>query len=90
MHDTPIAQLVKLHRIDRRMRIVSLATRAGITVRYLEMIEAGTKNPTIPGLRKLADVMRVSGVGLGSDAPREDRAVAGGEGCTGGARGVDE
>jgi transcriptional regulator with XRE-family HTH domain len=75
MHDTPIGQLVKLHRIERRMSIVSLATRAGITVRYLEMIEADTKIPTIHVLRKLADVLRVPTAALVSDTPSEDRDI---------------
>ncbi|MGH3696967.1 MAG: hypothetical protein ACRDRX_23810 [Pseudonocardiaceae bacterium] len=36
------------------MSTISLATHAGITVRYLEMIEADSKTPLIPVLRKLA------------------------------------
>jgi transcriptional regulator with XRE-family HTH domain len=59
-----------------------LATRAGITVRYLEMIEADTKTTTIRVLRKLAEVMRVRVAALVSDAPSEDRAVPGGQRLT--------
>jgi hypothetical protein len=43
-------------RIERRMSTVLLAIHAGITVRHLEMIEVGTKTPTLPTLRKLAEV----------------------------------
>lgn len=37
------------------MGTVSLATHTGITVHYLEMIEAGTKTPSLPVLRRLAE-----------------------------------
>jgi transcriptional regulator with XRE-family HTH domain len=52
--DMPVGQLVRLYRIDRKKSSVNVATLAGITVRYLEMIEAGTKTPSLPVLRKLA------------------------------------
>jgi transcriptional regulator with XRE-family HTH domain len=60
----PIGALVRLYRMQRRMSTVSLATHAGITVRYLEMIEGGSKTPSVPVLRKLAKVLgvRTSGV----------------------------
>jgi transcriptional regulator with XRE-family HTH domain len=44
---------VRVYRIDRHKSTVSVATQAGITVRYLEMIEAGTKTPSLPVLRKI-------------------------------------
>ncbi|MDQ3886128.1 MAG: helix-turn-helix domain-containing protein, partial [Actinomycetota bacterium] len=53
MPDMPTGQLIRLYRIDRRKSTVSVATLAGITVRYLEMIEAGTKTPTLHVLRKI-------------------------------------
>lgn len=72
MTETPIGQLVKLHRIDRRMSTVYVATHAGISARYLEMIEAGTKTPSVPTLRKIAKVLRIRTSALLSDAPSED------------------
>jgi DNA-binding XRE family transcriptional regulator len=56
--DMPTGQLIRLYRIDRKKSTVNVATLAGITVRYLEMIEAGTKTPSLPVLRKLAKVLR--------------------------------
>lgn len=72
MPDMPIGALVKLYRIERRMSVVSLATHAGITVRYLEMIEADSKTPSVPVLRKLAKVLGVRTSALLGEAPSED------------------
>lgn len=71
MSDTPIGQLVRLHRIDRKMSTVYVATHAGISARYLEMIEAGTKTPSVPTLRKIAKVLHIRTSALVSDAPSE-------------------
>ncbi|MGH3772461.1 MAG: helix-turn-helix domain-containing protein [Pseudonocardiaceae bacterium] len=68
----PTGVLVRLYRIERRMSTVSLATHAGITVRYLEMIEAGGKTPSVPVLRKLAKVLKVRTSALLGEAPSED------------------
>ncbi len=54
------------------MSTVSLATHAGITARYLEMIEAGSKTPSVPVLRKLAKVLGVRTSALLGEAPSED------------------
>ena len=65
--------LVRVYRIDRKRSTVSVATRAGITVRYLEMIEAGTKTPSLPVLRKIAKILGVRTSALvGDEAPSED------------------
>lgn len=72
MPDMPTGALIRLYRIDRRKSTVSVATHAGITVRYLEMIEAGTKTPSIPVLRKLAQVLGVRTSALIGEAPSED------------------
>lgn len=72
MPDMPIGQLVRLYRIDRRMSTTTLATHAGITARYLEMIESGTKTPSIDKLRKLAKVLRVRTSALVGEAISED------------------
>lgn len=45
---------------------------AGITVRYLEMLEAGTKTPSLPVLRKLTKVLGVRTAALIGEAPSED------------------
>lgn len=71
MPDMPIGALVRLHRVERRMGPVSLATHAGITVRYLEMIEADTKTPSLPVLRRLAKVLGVRTSALVGEAPSE-------------------
>jgi transcriptional regulator with XRE-family HTH domain len=54
------------------MTTVSLATHAGITVRYLEMIEADSKTPSVPVLRRLAKVLGVRTSALLGEAPSED------------------
>jgi len=68
----PTGQLIRLYRIDRKKSTVNVATLAGITVRYLEMIEAGTKTPTLHVLRKLAKVLGVRTSALLGEAPSED------------------
>ncbi|MGH3906458.1 MAG: helix-turn-helix domain-containing protein [Pseudonocardiaceae bacterium] len=68
----PTGALVRLYRVQRRMSTVSLATHAGITVRYLEMIEADNKTPSVPVLRKLAKVLGVRTSALVGEAPSED------------------
>ncbi|MGH3939464.1 MAG: helix-turn-helix domain-containing protein [Pseudonocardiaceae bacterium] len=68
----PTGALVRLYRIKRRMGTTSLATYAGITVRYLEMIEADSKMPSVPVLRKLAKVLGVRTSALLGEAPSED------------------
>jgi transcriptional regulator with XRE-family HTH domain len=70
--DMPTGALVRLYRVQRRMSTVSLATRAGITVRYLEMIESDSKTPSVPVLRKLAKVLSVRTSALVGEAPSED------------------
>lgn len=72
MPDMPTGALVRLYRIERRMSTTSLATHAGITVRYLEMIEAESKTPSVPVLRKLAKVLGVRTSALLGEAPSED------------------
>jgi transcriptional regulator with XRE-family HTH domain len=71
MSDMPTGALVRLYRIERRMSAVSLATHAGITVRYLEMIEADSKTPSVPVMRKLAKVLGVRTSALLGEAPSE-------------------
>jgi transcriptional regulator with XRE-family HTH domain len=68
----PTGALVRLYRVERRMSTISLATHAGITVRYLEMIEADSKTPSLPVLRKLAKVLRVRTSALVGEPPSED------------------
>ncbi len=71
MPDMPTGALVRLYRMQRRMSTVSLATHAGITVRYLEMIEADSKTPSVPVLRKLAKVLEVRTSALLGEPPSE-------------------
>jgi transcriptional regulator with XRE-family HTH domain len=70
--DMPIGALVRLYRMQRRMSTVSLATHAGITVRYLEMIEGDSKTPSVPVLRKLAKVLGVRTSALLGEPPSEN------------------
>ncbi len=70
--DLPPGQLLRLYRVDRKKSTISVATHAGITVRYLEMLEAGTKTPSLPVLRKLAKVLGVRTSALIGEAPSED------------------
>ena len=72
MPDMPTGQLIRLYRIDRKRSTVSIATHAGITVRYLEMIEAGSKTPSLPVLRELAKVLGVRTSALIGEAPSEN------------------
>ncbi|MBV9141226.1 MAG: helix-turn-helix transcriptional regulator [Pseudonocardiales bacterium] len=73
MPDMPIGALVRLYRIERRRSVVSLATHAGITTRYLEMIEADSATPSVPVLRRLAKVLGVRTAALLGEAPSEDQ-----------------
>ena len=66
--EPPTGALVRLYRVQRRRGTVSLATHTGITVRYLEMIEAGTKTPSLPVLRRLVKVLGVRTSALVSEA----------------------
>jgi transcriptional regulator with XRE-family HTH domain len=70
--DMPTGQLIRLYRIDRKKSTTNVATLAGITVRYLEMIEAGTKTPTLHVLGKIAKVLGVRTSALLGEAPSED------------------
>lgn len=70
--EIPTGALVRVYRIDRKKSTVNVATLAGITVRYLEMIEAGTKTPSLPVLRKIAQVLGVRTSALVGEAPSED------------------
>lgn len=72
MPDIPTGELIKLYRIDRKKSTTNVAVLAGITVRYLEMIEAGTKTPTLHVLRKIAKVLGVRTWTLLGEAPSED------------------
>lgn len=72
MPDMPTGALVRLYRIKHRMSTTSLATHAGITARYLEMIEAESKTPSVPVLRKLAKVLGVRTSALLGEPPSED------------------
>jgi len=70
--DMPTGQLIRLYRIDRKKSTVNVATHAGITARHLEMIEAGTKTPSLPVLRQLAKVLGVRTSALLGESPSED------------------
>lgn len=73
MTETPIGQLIRLYRIHRGMTTADLASHAGLCAPHLEMIEAGTRTPSVPTLRRLARVLRVRTSALLNDAPSEDR-----------------
>lgn len=77
MSDMPIGQLVKLYRIDGRKTTAYVATHAGITARYYEMIEAGAKTPSIPVLSRIAKALGVRTAALLGEVPREENGSAG-------------
>ncbi|MGQ0778426.1 MAG: helix-turn-helix domain-containing protein [Pseudonocardiales bacterium] len=68
----PTGELIRLYRLDRKKNTVNVATLAGITVRYLEMIEAGTRTPTLHVLEKIAKVLGVRTAALLGETPSED------------------
>lgn len=72
MSDTPTGQLIRLLRIHRKKSTVNVATLAGITVGYLEMIEAETRTPSLPVLRRIAKVLGVRTSALIGAAPGEN------------------
>ncbi|MGQ0778302.1 MAG: helix-turn-helix domain-containing protein [Pseudonocardiales bacterium] len=72
MSDIPTGELIKFYRLDRKKSTTNVATLAGITVRYLEMIEAGTKTPSLDVLRSIAKVLGVRTAALLGEAPSED------------------
>ncbi|MGH3696686.1 MAG: helix-turn-helix domain-containing protein [Pseudonocardiaceae bacterium] len=72
MSELATGALIRVYRIDRRKSTVNVATLAGITVRYLEMIEAGAKTPSLPVLRKIAKVLGVRTSALVGEPPSED------------------
>ena len=74
MAEMPIGQLIRLYRINRKMTMARVATHAGISARYLEMIESGTKIPSVPTLRRIAGVLGVRTSALVGDEPSEDQA----------------
>jgi transcriptional regulator with XRE-family HTH domain len=67
--DMPTGQLIRLYRMSRKKSTVYVATHAGITQRYLEMIESGAKTPSLPTLREIAKVLGVRTASLMADAP---------------------
>lgn len=71
MAEVPIGALIRTYRHQRRLTTVYVATHAEITSRYLEMIEAGTKTPTIDTLRRIARVLGVRTSALLGEPPSE-------------------
>ncbi len=63
--------------VNRKKSTVNIATHAGITGRYLEMIEAGTTTPSLPVLRKLDGIR----IGLARSQPASARCTAGRQCC---------
>jgi transcriptional regulator with XRE-family HTH domain len=55
--------------MSRKKSTVYVATHAGISQRYLEMIESGAKTPSLPTLREVAKVLGVRTSALIGDTP---------------------
>ncbi len=72
MPDAPTGGIIRLLRIDRKQSTAKVAALAGITVRDLEMIEAGTRTPSLPALRKIAKMLGVRTSTLIGAPPSED------------------
>jgi transcriptional regulator with XRE-family HTH domain len=48
---------LKIIRLDRRLRLVDVAERTGITASHLSRIEAGDRLPSVPVLTRLSRVL---------------------------------
>jgi transcriptional regulator with XRE-family HTH domain len=59
MDDIPIGALIKASRRHRGLSVAAVAEGAGISTRYLEMIEAGARVPSIEVLGRIADTLDI-------------------------------
>ncbi|MFI0418969.1 helix-turn-helix domain-containing protein [Spongiactinospora sp. 9N601] len=71
MHDANTGDAIRRERERRNMSTIALATRAGCTVRHVELIENGKRTPSLPMLREIAKVLGVRTSILVGEAPRE-------------------
>lgn len=60
----PLGEAVKMLREEKRLNKAAVASRAGISARWLRDVEAGKSNPTLSSLRQLAHGLRVELVEL--------------------------
>lgn len=63
--------LVRGARQRKKWTQTQLATAAGVTLRCVQTVEAGTKQPTVATLQKLADALGVKVAKLLTDERRE-------------------
>ncbi|MFJ9589684.1 helix-turn-helix domain-containing protein [Streptomyces acidicola] len=71
----PIGRNVRYYRRRDGRTVAAVAGLCGITERYLEMIEAGTKVPSTEVLARLAAELGVPVAGLFAEAPADEPAV---------------
>lgn len=55
----PLGKAVRMMREEKRLKKTTVASRAGISARWLFEVEAGKSNPTWANLRRLAHGLRV-------------------------------
>lgn len=60
----PLGEAVRMMRDEKRLTKTAVASRAGISARWLRDVEAGKSNPTLSSLRQLAHGLRVELVEL--------------------------
>lgn len=54
-----IGQRIKEARQDKKMYQRELADAVGVTIQYIQMIEAGTRTPSLPVLMKICEVLEI-------------------------------
>jgi transcriptional regulator with XRE-family HTH domain len=62
-----IGERVRRYRLFRGLSVTQVAKRINATPRYVEMIEAGSRTPSLPTLERLAIALDVSMADLVSD-----------------------
>ena len=75
-----LSKRIAQRRAELRLRVAQVATRAGLSLRYLEYLERYPARPTPAALRQLAAALRTTPaalLGAGAEAPPGHRRPAG-------------
>ncbi|SDI59259.1 DNA-binding transcriptional regulator, XRE-family HTH domain [Sinosporangium album] len=72
MPEINTGDMIRLERERRGLNTISLATQAGCTPRYIELIENGKRTPSLPLLRSIAKALGVRTAMLLGEHPRDD------------------
>jgi transcriptional regulator with XRE-family HTH domain len=73
----PLGEAVRMMREEKRLTKTAVASRAGISTRWLDDVEAGKSNPTWSNLRRLAHGLRVELTELVAKVERVERSQKG-------------